>query len=65
MKTRRFLGLLSFSRSRILVPIWGTMASPVAPRYYDWKATYPYLSVLIDNIADLKYEASKINGWVP
>lgn len=41
------------------------MTSPVAPRYYDWKVTYPFLSILIDNIHDLKHEASRISGWVP
>jgi len=41
------------------------MELSVAPRYYDWKVTFPHLSILIDNINDLKYEASRINGWVP
>jgi aspartyl/asparaginyl beta-hydroxylase (cupin superfamily) len=34
---------------------------PVAPRYYDWKSTYPELQVLIDNIDVIRREALGIS----
>lgn len=35
------------------------------PNYYNWRDTYPELSILFENIDILKNESKLINSWIP
>ena len=40
-------------------------APGVAPKFYDWRETFPQLQLLYDNVAVLADESKTINSWTP